>query len=812
MKAIERPAAPEVTMGAIVPMDAYDEEDIPKVYRDRLKVSDRTTPWTLLAIAGHFEARGEPERAIFFIERASALFAAGRDASGEALSWARKILVMLDDGRESEGLALVREAFRRWPSQPLRAFPEYLEGRIALMRGDWVAARERLRVSLQDNRDFRKDSALTILRRDAGLAAGMTEVLADHFHSLLSAYGGPEPPVSVPAGEGTALLREALVLNGELGKGPIGSILPVGDLQKAEAEAYAFLGLDDGMRGRVGPSLGNLIHAAELSRAAGFRQGEIRSLVFLGELGLRGINAAEGFRASAVARDRADRVQSPPYRIWARLLLARYERGRGRAAEAAAILGEADALLSSRVSAVDAEMFFRLGRFQRRAVYEFLVDLLAAEGRPAESLAAAEKAKSLATVESLAGQDLAGNEAERELLRQEARLGDDVSRLQRRLLRVSDEVRIVELLRKLREAEDAYRRLMNRLAAEAPGIHALIVARGIDAASLQALLDENTTLFDYFATDRSLFVWAVQRQGIHLERIKLTRAELRTLVFSLLDSVGNKGRRTGNLFRRAYDLLLKPVIPFVSGERIGFVPDDCLTYLPFAALNYRGKVLTEGFSIFSIPRADRLGQAMAAGTATGMRILAFGDPDLENKSLDLHYAREELAQIRKRIAQTTVLQNKQASEAKVAEMAAGYDILHFAVRTQFHPEAPLQSGLLLTPGEGRDGVLTVPEIFRLRYSGRIVVLSGCDTVPRQDPEGRGPSVLLQAFLHMGSPTVISTLWFVDDRAAAHLLDIFYRQLERKTSPSESLRTAQLHLLREGYPAYVWAAFVLTGRY
>ncbi|MCE5283022.1 MAG: CHAT domain-containing protein [Deltaproteobacteria bacterium] len=812
MKAVERPAAPEVATWAIAPMDAYDEEDIPQAYRDRLKVSDRTTPWTFLAIASHFEARGEPGRALFFLDRAAVLFAAGRDASGEALSWVRKILVMVEDGREAEGLALVHEALKRWTSQPLRAFPEYLEGRIALMRGDWVTARERLRISLRDNRDFRRDNALMILRRDAGLAAGMTEVLSNHLPSFPSAYGGPESPGATPASEGAALLREALLLNGELGKGAIGSILPVGDLQRAEAEADAFLGLDEGMRGRAGPSLGHLIQAAELFRVAGFRQGEIQSLLFLGELGLRGINAAEGFRASAVARDRADRVRATPYRIWARLLLARYEQERGRAAEAAVLLGEADALLSNRVSVVDAEMFSGLGRFQRRAVYELLVDLLAEGGRLNESLAAAEKARALATVELLVGQDIAGNEAERELLRQEVRLGDAVRLLQRRLLRVSDEVRIGELLRKLQEAEDAHGRLLNRLAAEAPELHSLVVARGIDAASLQALLDENTTLFDYFVTDRSLFVWAVQHRGTHLERIKLARAELRTLVLSILDSVKNRGRRTGNLFRRAYDLLLKPVIPFVSGERIGFVPDDCLTYLPFAALNYRGKVLADGFSIFSLPRADRLGPAMAAGTATGMRILAFGDPDLENENLDLHHAREELAQIRRRIAQTTVLQSKQASEANAAEMAASYDILHFAVRTQFHPDAPLQSGLLLTPGEGRDGILTVPEIFRLRYSGRAVVLSGCDTLPRQDPEGRGPSALLQAFLHMGSPTVVSTLWLVDDRTAAHLLDIFYRQLERQISPSDSLRAAQLHLLREGYPAYVWAAFALTGRY
>jgi CHAT domain-containing protein len=122
----------------------------------------------------------------------------------------------------------------------------------------------------------------------------------------------------------------------------------------------------------------------------------------------------------------------------------------------------------------------------------------------------------------------------------------------------------------------------------------------------------------------------------------------------------------------------------------------------------------------------------------------------------------------------------------------------------------LQSSLLLTPGAGQDGALSALEIFRLRFSGRAVVLSGCDTLPEKDPEGKSFLALQRAFLHAGSSAVVSTLWLVDDRGAAHLLDLFYRQMERKKSLSDSLRAAQLQLLREGAPPYVWAAFVLTG--
>jgi CHAT domain-containing protein len=95
---------------------------------------------------------------------------------------------------------------------------------------------------------------------------------------------------------------------------------------------------------------------------------------------------------------------------------------------------------------------------------------------------------------------------------------------------------------------------------------------------------------------------------------------------------------------------------------------------------------------------------------------------------------------------------------------------------------------------------------------RAVVLSGCDPEPAADPEGKGLGLLQRAFLHAGSRSVITTLWLVEDRGAARLLDLFYRQLARRESPADSLRSAQLQLLREGQPAYVWAAFVLTGRY
>ncbi|MHB8908866.1 MAG: CHAT domain-containing protein [Syntrophales bacterium] len=818
VKAVEQAVVPPPVQKARIELTGPYDRDIPREYLDRLRgvdADDWTIPALFLAVAGHFETAGEEGKALHFLDRARAAFVRRNDSSGEALAFCRKALLMMDAGREREARELLREAGERWTTPPLRAFPEYVDGRYALERGEFARARGLLGRSLRDNTNGQKDLHLLQLKRDTELAAGMTAVLLDRLPRLMAVYGLPETPEEERgrAGEARTHLDAALALNAELQQTKIGELIPPRVFEWCRAEAYAFLGLDMGVRGRMEDAFRRLGDAAELSRKSGYRAGEIRSLVFLGELGLVGGNRIEGFRAAGMLREGADRYRAAPYRVWARLLLARYDREGGRPGEAITALREADAIVASRISGAGAGMFSQVCRRQRRVVYETLVELFAGEGRFGEALTAAEKAKSLMTMDLLAGQDIGGSAAGRELLRRETEAGKTIGLLRHRIMGVSGEALTRRLLERLAGAEAHYHDLLGRLGAEDARLLALVSVRGVEASSLQVLLDHDTTLFDYFATDGGLYVWALSREQIHMERIPLTREALRGLVFSVLDAIhGKNKRRTENLSRKAYDLLLKPIIPFISGERIGFIPDDCLRYFPFAALNYRGKFLVEGFSLFQLPGAGLLEQAVPGKTPFGLRILAFGDPNLENETLDLHHAKGELLQIRKRIGNTTLLTNEQASEAKVAEMMAGYDILHFAVRGQFYPEAPLRSGLLLTPGAGQDGTLDALDIFRIRYPGRAVVLSGCDPLPREDPEGRSLLALQQAFLYAGSPSVVSTLWLVDDRAASRFMDIFYRQVAKREPLADSLRAAQLRLLREGYPPYVWAAFVLTGKY
>jgi len=82
----------------------------------------------------------------------------------------------------------------------------------------------------------------------------------------------------------------------------------------------------------------------------------------------------------------------------------------------------------------------------------------------------------------------------------------------------------------------------------------------------------------------------------------------------------------------------------------------------------------------------------------------------------------------------------------------------------------------------------------------LLVLSACDTGRGQVAGGEGVLGLQRAFQLAGARSVVASLWKVPDEATQRLMSEFYKNLwEKKLSKLESLRQAQLTMLREFKP-------------
>ena len=150
-------------------------------------------------------------------------------------------------------------------------------------------------------------------------------------------------------------------------------------------------------------------------------------------------------------------------------------------------------------------------------------------------------------------------------------------------------------------------------------------------------------------------------------------------------------------------------------------------------------------------------------------------------------------------------------------------MVHFATHGNLDYQDFEQSYLTLAPSPGGqdDGRLTLKEVWRMTGFGgrRMVVLSACNTAVSEEKVAGWPNSPATAFLDIGVPTVIASLWPVDDAATSILISAFYRNLLRVNptthqamSTAEALRAAQLALRadpRYAHP-YYWGAWVLVG--
>jgi CHAT domain-containing protein len=128
------------------------------------------------------------------------------------------------------------------------------------------------------------------------------------------------------------------------------------------------------------------------------------------------------------------------------------------------------------------------------------------------------------------------------------------------------------------------------------------------------------------------------------------------------------------------------------------------------------------------------------------------------------------------------------------------------------------SGLILSlidrKGRKQDGYLRLGDIYKLRLSADLVVLSSCESALGKDLEAEGIIGLPRGFLYAGAKSVIASLWKVNDQATAKLMAGLYARIQRGESPSAALRGAQLEMVHDEQwsKPYYWAAFALQGDY
>ncbi|HUE81634.1 MAG TPA: CHAT domain-containing tetratricopeptide repeat protein [Pyrinomonadaceae bacterium] len=318
-------------------------------------------------------------------------------------------------------------------------------------------------------------------------------------------------------------------------------------------------------------------------------------------------------------------------------------------------------------------------------------------------------------------------------------------------------------------------------------------------------------------------------------------------------------------------MLIGPVASELGNKRLVVVADGALQYVPFALLPIPRNTEAEQayvplvvkHEIISLPSASTIAvqrRGLAGRKLAPRGVAVIADPvfsatddrlkasvrsvaqkreptegDANTRFLEhladnsgvlairrLRFTRQEASQILAVASGTSNLKAidfRASRDTVTSKELSKYRYVHFATHGYLDSERPDLSAVVLSlvdeRGKAQDGFLRAHEIYNLDLPAELVVLSACETGLGKEIKGEGLVGLTRGFMYAGARRVVVSLWNVNDKATAELMQRFYRRmLKDGQTPAASLRAAQIEMWqqKQWQSPYFWAPFVLQGEW
>lgn len=384
----------------------------------------------------------------------------------------------------------------------------------------------------------------------------------------------------------------------------------------------------------------------------------------------------------------------------------------------------------------------------------------------------------------------------------------------------------------LGQARDEFQRAMKAL--EGSSYARYLSIKPLQLSAVQASIPADTAIVQPAFGESGLVILVATKEELKAYKVKVGLEELETMVSGLRKQITSNNPPGVNwsspeqaeylqLSSQLHQVLIDPIEESLKGKKVlAFVPSGPLHYLPFqslAKLDEQGKpkFLIERHQVVTLCKAGDLEHLKSVDSQKDRKLTAFGNPDGS-----LPGAEDEVTDLAELYPGAGTFLREQANKENFLASRANTGILHLATHGILNPRNPRFSYLVLA-GTGPESQLTFSDITGLGLKeNRLVTLSACDTAlgasatttESKDEKGEEflVSSLAEAFTAAGSPTVLASLWKVDDEATRQLMTTFYSGMKEGLSPGEALQKAQLKLIEGGYFAhpYYWSPFVMWG--
>jgi len=389
------------------------------------------------------------------------------------------------------------------------------------------------------------------------------------------------------------------------------------------------------------------------------------------------------------------------------------------------------------------------------------------------------------------------------------------------------------------------------------------------AKEIQDLLDDKSLLLEYFVSDTITYLFVLSNQTLEIYPIPFDKEKMGTEIKAFRKSLSNyhfihqEPKKAYQLFTQKaslfYNKFLKEGLAGKAVENLIIITDGELGHLPFETflttlapqssqsfrtLNYLVRDYNISYSYSSTlwkenrmkPQEKKLATGEILGIASAypaidediLRLRSPKSARLRQELKELPAAQEEVAALSKFfegefLYRPKVLGSEKekeevilTNEAYFKKNASRFKIIHLAMHGILNSSAPMMSALAFTEnGDSlEDNFLYAYEISQMELNANLVVLSACETGLGKFEQGEGVISLARSFMYAGVPSLVVSLWQVNDYSTALIMQQFYRYLSEGMPKNEALRQAKLDYIQKTkgaavHPAY-WSPFIQLG--
>jgi CHAT domain-containing protein len=354
----------------------------------------------------------------------------------------------------------------------------------------------------------------------------------------------------------------------------------------------------------------------------------------------------------------------------------------------------------------------------------------------------------------------------------------------------------------------------------------------VSTQDLKKELNSNQAVLSYLVTDNAIFLTVISKEKDAFYKLPFNESIKQAIIdFYRQLSTANIGDRTA-YFKNSnliYNAIIAPALKNNKTTDIVVLADDVLNYIPFdvlqTSMDNEQSYLLSSHSISYASSATLFQEQNKAKVKSKNRLMIFA-PHFDESVVPIKEDSERFdlgpllyngkeAQNISAYFKGSIYEGNNASISNFQKDLAAYNLIHFATHASANDEFPDYSYLAFENSDNTSNLLYVNDLYNYQINADLVTLSACQTGFGKLQKGEGMLSLARGFNYAGVPSIVTTLWKINDQSTSEIMRSFYKNLSDGLSKKEALRQAKLNYLSSNddvflrHP-YYWSGIVLTG--